>query len=1202
MNCSLIEEDVTKVLSTMLEEAEEVPPEVLHTILERLIQPCKGENAAAHSLACTLIHKSENNLQISVQHFLTDALSNRGTGEHPLCKRYADILEAVAITDSTSLVTVWPIIMDELQNDDVEVRTRAVKLFGRILAAPGGTVARDFSHYLQQFLRRFMDKKTEIRVEMAKWGSSFLLGVSDEDATAAKEVVEHFEARLFDFEEKVRLATVHAVCDVAEASPRLVSVDMLQRVGARMLDKKGAVRQLVLKRLASVYRAYVTRYTDADPPESESERFDWIPSHLVKGCAHADIRHHVVEPVLVELFPQRLPVERRSFFWLRALRRQDENAPKALSFMLRAKLQVQNDVRQYLNMRQKLRVSQQSQSQGEGESQEDVSDDEISRRFAAVGRNFPDAGKAASCMEKIHAMKDGNIFRGLSSLLKAETSSAESQTISEDILKRIGVKHPAHEWTRLLLVKITQQPFGREHVCRVLDFVAAPIARNDHVSASLVTSALEHLVQLAHSAPQTFQGTAKELSGLISHRDEAIVTAACKITADAASCLDITGAHQAKICARLKLLCVEGTRTQAKHAAKTLAKLAAIAGVGQDHLRDVFEGILDAAGDDELLDSNLPGVLSTIQIVGQQATGLFMEYLANIESFIVEDLLKRTLPKVKRSRGASSISTVAELQAWGLKALAKGCGRPVAGSRAPEQSEMRASFAQRVLGVLRGVLSPPDQQAARLCSDVDLTHLRVAAGKAVLVIARTDHAAVTPDLFISTSLLIGDAPGEMIRKLHHGIVKHGLAQGYAAPLALTAFNSDPSTRKAARDTLGSIVTHVRRRAANVKATAVKNTTASVDSAALSRTLLIHTAEYLLPYLIFLLAHHPDLPCKEVGAEDGGSAYRPFEQAISFAICALTAGTTGECLPPACKMMRRLKSVVDAVDADKSHGIYVLSDIALLILNHASTQKGWDTGPYPGQVGLPKAFYTLLQRPVVGEPIEEGGNVRVGDFSHLPVGFALKPKKQVAAPRHREEHRAAATAGARTKPAEMRAKKPKKSAAVRTRPTVAPSRTLPSRAARKAAIVDAADEYFSDEGEDEMLGDEGDEGDGGGSHQGNHGIGTAPALELPAPVGWGSDDEATDDDDEEEENEAGEDGDGDKAVDSPPFNNGSRKETPLVDRKNDPLPRTRNTGGVTKLASPGVKTLKDKRKENGIGDVYDPERLMEETRVSKQRRR
>lgn len=122
-------------------------------------------------------------------------------------------------------------------------------------------------------------------------------------------------------------------------------------------------------------------------------------------------------------------------------------------------------------------------------------------------------------------------------------------------------------------------------------------------------------------------------------------------------------------------------------------------------------------------------------------------------------------------------------------------------------------------------------------------------------------------------------------------------------------------------------------------------------------------------------------------------------------------------------MRELKSVVDAVDVERSHGIYVLSDIALLTLhqvghdtrrltvphcakpfrtapnrfrtvpnrpalsaprsvvkaqpmtrravimrpsNQAANAKGWDTGPFPGQVAFPRAYYTLQPKPARGK--------------------------------------------------------------------------------------------------------------------------------------------------------------------------------------------------------------------------------------------
>jgi hypothetical protein len=39
------------------EEASEVPPQVLYTILERMVQPRKAENPAAHALAISLLCK-----------------------------------------------------------------------------------------------------------------------------------------------------------------------------------------------------------------------------------------------------------------------------------------------------------------------------------------------------------------------------------------------------------------------------------------------------------------------------------------------------------------------------------------------------------------------------------------------------------------------------------------------------------------------------------------------------------------------------------------------------------------------------------------------------------------------------------------------------------------------------------------------------------------------------------------------------------------------------------------------------------------------------------------------------------------------------------------------------------------------------------------------------------------------------------------
>ena len=174
--------------------------------------------------------------------------------------------------------------MEELQNDDAEPRARAVKLFGRILAAPGSAVAKDFTHYLSQFLRRSRDKGAEIDASgCCRWSGAFLAGGAMRGAATAADICGYLSERLLDYEEKVRLVAVAAVCDIAEAVPRLVDAELLQAVGDRILDKEAAVRQLVLKRLSTAYRSYVVRFAEAETPQEESQRFDWIPSAAAQG-------------------------------------------------------------------------------------------------------------------------------------------------------------------------------------------------------------------------------------------------------------------------------------------------------------------------------------------------------------------------------------------------------------------------------------------------------------------------------------------------------------------------------------------------------------------------------------------------------------------------------------------------------------------------------------------------------------------------------------------------------------------------------------------------------------------------------------------------------------------------------------------------------------------------------------------------------
>ena len=132
----------------------------------------------------------------------------------------------------------------------------------------------------------------------------------------------------------------------------------------------------------------------------------------------------------------------------------------------------------------------------------------------------------------------------------------------------------------------------------------------------------------------------------------------------------------------------------------------------EESLKEVLEVISEAARDDELLDSNLPGVLATVSVVGQRMPALFMQHVDDIETFIVKDLMARPLPQSPKS---SRVSSLAQMQSSGLKALAIGCTR----SQDKSQAATRSAYTKRVVEMLRSILLVDANDMERFGSAAD---------------------------------------------------------------------------------------------------------------------------------------------------------------------------------------------------------------------------------------------------------------------------------------------------------------------------------------------------------------------------------------------------------------------------------------------------------------------------------------------------
>ncbi|TVY54635.1 Sister chromatid cohesion protein pds5 [Lachnellula cervina] len=174
-----------------------------------------------------------------------------------------------------------------------------------------------------------------------------------------------------------------------------------------------------------------------------------------------------------------------------------------------------------------------------------------------------------------------------------------------------------------------------------------------------------------------------------------------------------------------------------------------------------------------------------------------------------------------------------------------------------------------------------------------------------------------------------------VEKLQKYLVKSKLSHRFYTIIFLTAFEPDQRLKS-------SIITWIRSRAKLFHDT--KN----------------RALESVFTRLISLLAHHPDFSLDP-------DELRDHAQYILYYI---TTVVTEENLPLVYKFAERVKQVRDAISGPDQDNIYVISDLATVLLKKWQEKKGWIMQTWPVKVGLPLGLYVGLPSHEVAQEIAE----------------------------------------------------------------------------------------------------------------------------------------------------------------------------------------------------------------------------------------
>uniref|UniRef100_A0A8C3AYJ1 PDS5 cohesin associated factor A n=1 Tax=Cyclopterus lumpus TaxID=8103 RepID=A0A8C3AYJ1_CYCLU len=261
----------------------------------------------------------------------------------------------------------------------------------------------------------------------------------------------------------------------------------------------------------------------------------------------------------------------------------------------------------------------------------------------------------------------------------------------------------------------------------------------------------------------------------------------------------------------------------------------------------------------------------------------------------------------------------------------------------------QSKSANSTLRLLSAMLvSEGDLTEQKKISKSDMSRLRLAAGGAIMKLAQEPcyHDIITPEQFQLCGLVINDECYQVrqifAQKLHLALVKLMLPLEYLAVFALCAKDPVKERRAHARQCLLKNI--------SVRREFIKQNPLAQEK------LVSLLPEYVVPYMIHLLAHDPDFTKPHEYEQ-----LKDIKECLWFMLEVLMTKNENNSHAFLRKMVENIKQSKDAQcpdDAKANEKLYIVCDVALFVIANKSTACHLDS---PKDPVLPSKFFILQDK-------------------------------------------------------------------------------------------------------------------------------------------------------------------------------------------------------------------------------------------------
>ncbi|CAM8938814.1 unnamed protein product [Rhodiola kirilowii] len=893
---------IVSIMSLILKE--NVAPSLLIIILENLLKQGKGRTHPSSQLAKTVIEASSEYIMPSLCVFLTTCILDRDSVQSELKYFHHDIIFEVYQTSPQLLLSIIPILSHELLSDQVDVRRKAVNFVGKLISLPQSHIVQDYSPLFADFLKKFSDISPEVRVSSVLCVKSYYM--SNPYGPESDNLLRALSDRLLDFDDSVRSHAVVVVCELAISNLKSCPAELIFEATKRLRDKKISVRKKALQKLLQLYQEYCMKCSEGYL--SISNHLEQIPCKILKLCFEKDCKEFRpcnMELLLAEeLFPDSLSVKERTRHWIAMFSHFDSLHIKALNTILLQKARFQREMQSYISFHKKKKAVI---------SEENTSNTYVTRLAAF----FLDPTRAEECLYNLNQTEGHKVFDALGLLLEVH-DLMKARLAMDDFLKTIG-KHPHYDFFRLLSTKCMFNIFSPESVSSILYLLTSGRYADEHDKDSCINL----LLVIVSNFPVLIRESENMFLTLLLEEDNIFNSKLILALAKAGTHMSI------KLCniyPSLERVCLDGTRSQSKVA------VSAIAALIRTSEQFVFSELAMVLVESLKTGHNIATILQALGCLAQHSIHAYETCRMEVTAYIKDIIFQTSDVEASDDVSSHEVSEPCKpfkLKIYALKTLVK--------SYLPHnKSSINVDIAE-----LLDLLSKLLQKGSPLvddhfedrsldlphCSKLDLSHMRLAAGKAVLRLSRRWDSCIPSHVFDMTVMLAKDSSPFVqkvfLDKLHKLLMqrvipsRYGCAFAVAAPACLHDLQND---------------------LCNFMADFIKqyNKESRSNQSPSTRGSVVDSPAYVVVFLIHLLAHSTNFPPKDCLDED---SYAQHFSPLFFMLLSLVndkvlvgdKDLADDIVSSLLSIFRAIKKAEDAVDGSTTFRLHILADIGILIV-------------------------------------------------------------------------------------------------------------------------------------------------------------------------------------------------------------------------------------------------------------------------------